>query len=363
MSSNRYIIRKLLHEAVPEQTHAVGAPKKPEDIANEPTDYLQNKPVISKGKTADARRMPRIEIDIPYSKSIPETYMDIIKRPSIAQWAGYKDPKELQFLGGGVMGYAFLLPNGKVMKMTSDVKEAISSAVLIGKQLRNVLNVYDVARVKNTLVYNQRMQQYHKLHIIINEYIPQNITSTEGDAVDYILASYREWAKANVADGFVNFNVRLSKYGEDDLNNPILNYEDSYINNIEKPLRKKTNKRPGEPGFKPGMHGDLAVAKRRARRKMFNPDAPDTKEYMTPDEDTIWRMSVYENRELVQKIWEDIKNGLMELGRVGIGFVDFHHNNMRKSNDGRYIMIDIGMSNSKEIPNISVIENMKLRIV
>lgn len=53
----------------------------------------------------------------------------------------------------GTNGTAFDLGNGKVLKITRDQKEAATSAVLIGKELTNVVRIYAVWRFKDTNFY------------------------------------------------------------------------------------------------------------------------------------------------------------------------------------------------------------------
>lgn len=53
----------------------------------------------------------------------------------------------------GTNGTAFDLGNGKVLKVTRDQKEAATSAVLVGKELANVVRIYAVWRFKDTDFY------------------------------------------------------------------------------------------------------------------------------------------------------------------------------------------------------------------
>ncbi len=53
----------------------------------------------------------------------------------------------------GTNGTAFDLGNGKVFKITRDQKEAATSAVLIGKELTNIVRIYAVWRFKDTNFY------------------------------------------------------------------------------------------------------------------------------------------------------------------------------------------------------------------
>lgn len=53
----------------------------------------------------------------------------------------------------GTNGTAFDLGNGKIFKITRDQKEAAASAVLVGKELTNVVRIYAVWRFKDTDFY------------------------------------------------------------------------------------------------------------------------------------------------------------------------------------------------------------------
>jgi hypothetical protein len=66
-------------------------------------------------------------------------------------------------LGSGTKGSAYQLSNGRVLKVTTDVTEAEASAVLIGKSLKNVINVFKVFMFKNL---PQRIQDEEDLFFI-----------------------------------------------------------------------------------------------------------------------------------------------------------------------------------------------------
>jgi len=59
----------------------------------------------------------------------------------------------VEFLGKGSRGMAFLLSNGKVLKLTDDKTEAGSSAILKGKKLKNVVTFYDVFQLGELPIY------------------------------------------------------------------------------------------------------------------------------------------------------------------------------------------------------------------
>jgi hypothetical protein len=56
-------------------------------------------------------------------------------------------------LGTGTMGAAFDAGSGKVLKVTIDSKEANAAAILIGKKLNHVYNVYEVFQFDSTGYY------------------------------------------------------------------------------------------------------------------------------------------------------------------------------------------------------------------
>jgi len=47
-------------------------------------------------------------------------------------------------LGEGGYGYAYELDNGKVLKLTTDKREANASSLVVGKSFKNVVKIYDV---------------------------------------------------------------------------------------------------------------------------------------------------------------------------------------------------------------------------
>jgi len=59
----------------------------------------------------------------------------------------------VEFLGSGSRGIAFALSNGNVLKLTDDKTEASASAVLKGRKLKNIIEIYDVFQLGKLPIY------------------------------------------------------------------------------------------------------------------------------------------------------------------------------------------------------------------
>lgn len=79
----------------------------------------------------------------------------------------YAQIKVLNRLGGGNKGEAYLLENGKVLKITIDREEYSTAMVLKNKKLKHIINIYDGWRFE--CIYDEEYSD--NLFAIIEEYI------------------------------------------------------------------------------------------------------------------------------------------------------------------------------------------------
>lgn len=63
----------------------------------------------------------------------------------------------------GTRGTAFDLGNGKILKITNDEKEAMTSSILVGKELPNIVKFYAVWRFKDTNFYGIMQEKLEPL--------------------------------------------------------------------------------------------------------------------------------------------------------------------------------------------------------
>ncbi len=75
---------------------------------------------------------------------------------------GY-DPTRAKVLGEGTQGTAFLLKNGKVLKITEDQTEAKASAIIAGKMTNNLVRVERVFLFGKTGLYGIVMENLEPL--------------------------------------------------------------------------------------------------------------------------------------------------------------------------------------------------------
>lgn len=103
---------------------------------------------------------------------------EILKRfPKGMQKIGItsKNIDSLSVLGVGTHGTAFELPDGKVLKITNDFKEASAAAALLGKNVKNIVNFYDAWQFGDTGIFG-----------ILQEKVEQ-LSSSEGEAFNKAL--------------------------------------------------------------------------------------------------------------------------------------------------------------------------------
>jgi len=76
---------------------------------------------------------------------------EVLKKfPKGMKALGVNNVDSLKALGVGTRGTAFDVGNGKVLKLTNDEKEAGAASVLVGKNIKNIVNFYAVKRLKDT---------------------------------------------------------------------------------------------------------------------------------------------------------------------------------------------------------------------
>ncbi len=92
--------------------------------------------------------------------------------------------KNLNYLGGGNRGEAYLLNDNKVLKITNDYKEYSSAMIIKNRNLKHIINVYDVWSVDCT--YDE--EETEIIYVIIEEYID---TSSKKDIVTKFVSVFK----------------------------------------------------------------------------------------------------------------------------------------------------------------------------
>jgi len=75
-------------------------------------------------------------------------------------------------LGSGTKGYAYYIPNNKVLKITTDKTEAAESFKIKGKKLKNISNIYDVYALHG---------RYEGFYVIISELLDKTEDIDNGE--------------------------------------------------------------------------------------------------------------------------------------------------------------------------------------
>lgn len=99
----------------------------------------------------------------------------------------YPQINVLDRLGGGNMGEAYLLENGKVLKITIDKEEYSTAMVLINKKLNHIINIYDGWRFE--CMYDEEYSDI--LFAIVEEYI--DASSKKDVIIKFVSIFKRAW--------------------------------------------------------------------------------------------------------------------------------------------------------------------------
>ncbi len=293
MDSSRRIVRKILAEA--------------DEPELEPTDYAPP-PDGSEHDDETRGTLPSVADKASWVSKIPRSFYSALERDGVKARAGYSSPADLELLGGGMMGYAFLLPDGRVLKMTSDEREAITSSVLIGRDMPNVVEIFDVFLVRDAAHMHRYFDREMPVYGVITEFVPGDLDEAEAEIVMKVFHAYVNYSKMQYAnpDEQINMNVDWARGGP---------AQERHIDVFEELML--------EPSI--NLQG-------------YDPD-------------------------LFWSVWEDMKRGLLELGSVGIGYMDIHSGNVRKDDGGNYVLIDLGRSRSVIEPSIPVVESARIPAV
>ena len=106
----------------------------------------------------------------------------------------YPKIRALNRLGGGNKGEAYLLENGKVLKITNDKEEYSTAMVLKNKKLKNIVNIYDGWCFE--CIYDEEYSD--NLFAIIEEYI--DATSKKDVIVKFVSIFKHAWFSIYFSD-------------------------------------------------------------------------------------------------------------------------------------------------------------------
>jgi hypothetical protein len=112
--------------------------------------------------------------------SMPTSYKNIINKK----------------IGEGTFGTAFLMNNGKVLKITRDLKEVQQASLMKGKHYEHLCNIYDIFQL------NSMTQKYYG---IVMDYV--DVSNEEmNNEFEYLVSSLRDiYFGKTMADGFSVF--------------------------------------------------------------------------------------------------------------------------------------------------------------
>lgn len=201
----------------------------------------------------------------------------------------------LKVLGVGTMGVAYDLGD-KVLKVTRDLREAKASSLVAGKDIPNIIKVYDIWQFQKTNWYG----------LIIEKLRP--LSKEEEDALTKTVINTR-------------FTVLLSQ-AEDDWNKAMQMLAQRSMNSVVKDAYRKM------PEFDPEKGGE----------GIRNPKV---KEFVNQKTAEI----INDFNKLTKEY--NMKQLFKSLKQLGIQYYDFHGGNYGRREDGTLVLFDLGRSISK----------------
>jgi hypothetical protein len=270
-------LNKQLNEApmpppLPHNSSPVKSPPAPQD--NSKADSLSLTPLSGQWETGnlvqDAQKVLQSNADKLLKKGI---HVDQLKQ-----------------LGVGTMGVAYDMGGDKVLKVTKDPKEAKASSLVVGKNLPNIVKVYDIWQFPNVQWYG----------LIIEKLTP--LSKEEEQALTSTVINTK-------------FPVLLYQANDD-------------WNEAMKLLAKQTMDGVVQQAYKQFPDAQQGQGIRDPRVQEFI--RPVVQKKIT-DFDTLTKQ--YKMRELFKS-----------LKTLGIRFFDFHGGNYGRRSDGTLVLFDLGRS-------------------
>lgn len=105
-----------------------------------------------------------------YGEGVEELHS--IQNDIVQKLSKHFNIKKIHPLGSGTQGYAYYIPNNKVLKITTDKSEAADSNKIKGKKLKHLANIYGVYSLKG---------KYDGFYVTISELLNQSHIIDEAD--------------------------------------------------------------------------------------------------------------------------------------------------------------------------------------
>lgn len=244
------------------------------------------------------------------------------------------DVGKLKALGHGKMGVAYLMANGKVIKVTTDDREAKSSFLIQnkGRGLSNVVKVDDVFQFKGRDVFGIVQEKLEPLQG--TRQTEKGVTSDPGTEA----GDFDALAKLLTGDDII---MALATEDYDDILFRIKHHfeeANGLVNPKEVPAQAPTG---NFAGTAPARKGALNP-QQKAQASAANAE----KDYQK----TVAEMKRFNMDKIIP-----------QLRRLGIQFADFHSGNLMKRG-GQYVIADLGVSQSRG-PMPPVLEGIVKKII
>ena len=153
-----------------------------------------------------------------YSEGVEE--LEYIKDDIVQKLSKHFNIKKTHPLGSGTQGYAYYIPNNKVLKITTDKSEAADANKIKGKKLKHLSNIYGVYALKG---------RYDGFYVVVSEFINK---SERIDNADQSLADFLD----------SEFGYSISYFFEDYSNGSITKDEiKDYIRQIKEFYKQNPN--------------------------------------------------------------------------------------------------------------------------
>ena len=250
---------------------------------------------------------------------------------------------EPSFLGSGTMGSAYLFDDNKVLKITSDFKEAQAAKLIEGEKHPNVYEIINVARrwdIKDKSPEEESRRPFIIVYEMVGEPGLINFTTDEHKAI-----IKKAEATVNRRKAWLNWTENF-KIAKENFLKAAENYD------LEKQITPRFKSEEGK------LDSVLGLMKGDEREK----DAIKLAFVMSVGLIGGNLNSFQAVEEVVQSDKfnnvADLANGLTFLKGKGINFTDLKTSNVMNV-DGRLIIIDIGKSRIEETPEIEAIGEEK----
>lgn len=239
------------------------------------------------------------------------------------------DVLELSFVGSGSHGSVFDCGNGKMLKITDDESEFSNSSYLVNMDIPHVMRIYMVARMKKENIF---FIQYKKYKLLKEQY--PNLYDFYSTHEEKQIIPLGKIVMSFIKNDGVFKDVDDAKFDEwvDRKNSSIAR---SIVKDISEFVSMNS---PFNKLSKPQRNAIVVV--------LFNTGVvnPTLLSIMMDDEDTLGKNFM--------RLFSNIIDGcVLMFQKAGIDFEDYHSDNIAVDDNGDFVLIDLGQTQTYRKPH------------